>query len=59
MSKLNNDNFELTSNELDQVSGGSIISWLVGLYEAAQAKAVMDAIHQPLVSPPKMTLHMR
>ena len=59
MTELNNDNFEMTSDELNHVSGDSIISLIVRLYEAAQAKAVWDAVHQPIVSPPKMTLHMR
>lgn len=59
MTELNNEVCEMTFDDLDQVSGGSIVSWLVGLYNAAVGKNLMDAIHQPIVSPPKISLHMR
>ena len=35
------------------------LSDIVDAYLAAVGKNLMDAIHQPIVSPPKMTLHMR
>ena len=59
MTELNNELCELSSDDLDQVSGGSISSMIVDAYLAAVGKDLMDAIHQPIVSPPKMTLHMR
>lgn len=59
MTERNNDIFEMTSDELDQISGGSIIDRIVDAYLAAVGKNLMDAIHQPLVSSPKISLHMR
>ena len=59
MTELNNENCEMTPDELDHVSGGSIINWIVDQYMAALGARLMDAVHKPLVSPPKMTLHMR
>jgi hypothetical protein len=57
MTELNNVTFELTSEELEEVSGGrSVIDIIVDAYLAAVGKNLMDAIHPPA---PKMTLHMR
>jgi hypothetical protein len=54
----NNEAFEMSFDELDQVSGGNIINRIVEAYLAAVGKNLMDAIHPPA---PKqtMTLHMR
>jgi hypothetical protein len=58
MTELNNEAFEMSFDELDQVSGGNIINRIVEAYLAAVGKNLMDAIHPPA---PKqtMTLHMR
>ena len=57
MTELNNVTFELTSDALEQVSGGrSVIDIIVDAYLAAVGKNLMDAIHPPA---PKMSLHMR
>jgi hypothetical protein len=47
-----------TFDELEQVSGGSIIDRIVDAYLVAVGKNLMDAIHPPA---PKqtMSLHMR
>ena len=59
MTILNNEPFELSFDELDQVSGGrGVIDIIVDAYLAAVGKNLMDAIHPP--APKKtMTLHMR
>ena len=58
MTEHNNEAFEMSFDELDQVSGGNIINRIVEAYLAAVGKNLMDAIHPPA---PKqtMTLHMR
>ena len=59
MTELNNETFEMSSDDLDQVSGGrGVIDIIVDAYLAAVGKNLMDAIHPPA---PKqtMTLHMR
>jgi hypothetical protein len=58
VTELNNEAFEMSFDELDQVSGGNIINRIVEAYLAAVGKNLMDAIHPPA---PKqtMTLHMR
>ena len=56
MTELNNETFEMSFDELDQVSGGSIIDRIVDAYLAAVGKNLMDAIHPPA---PTMSLHMR
>ena len=50
---------EMTFDDLEQVSGGSIIDRIVDQYLAALGARLMDAVHQPLVSKPTMSLHMR
>ena len=59
MTKLNNETCELSFDELAQVSGGAILDRIVDAYLKALGARLLDAVHQPLVSPPKMTLHMR
>jgi bacteriocin-like protein len=59
MTERNNEISEMNFDELEQVSGGSIIDRIVDAYLAALGARLLDAVHQPLVSPPKMTLHMR
>jgi len=58
VTELNNEAFEMSFDELDQVSGGSIIDRIVDAYLAAVGKNLMDAIHPPA---PKqtMSMHMR
>ena len=57
MTELNSVTLELTSDELEQISGGrSVIDIIVDAYLAAVGKNLMDAIHPPA---PKMSLHMR
>lgn len=56
MSELNNETCELSFDELEQVSGGSIINRIVDAYLAAVGKNLMDAIHPPK---PKMSMQMR
>ena len=57
MTERNTETFEISSDELDQVSGGrSVIDIIVDAYLAAVGKNLMDAIHPPA---PKMSLHMR
>jgi bacteriocin-like protein len=58
MTELNHEIREITLNELEQISGGSIIDRIVDAYLAAVGKNLMDAIHPPA---PKqtMSLHMR
>ncbi|MBN8986691.1 MAG: bacteriocin [Rhizobiales bacterium] len=56
MTELNNEIRELTVDELEQVSGGSIMDRIVDAYLAAVGKNLMDAIHPPK---PGMSLHMR
>jgi hypothetical protein len=49
----------LTDAELDRVSGGDMaIDLAVKAYLALQQR-LMDAVHQPVTSPPTMSLHMR
>lgn len=49
----------LTDTELDAVSGGDMaIDLAVKAYLALQQR-LMDAVHQPVTSPPTMSLHMR
>lgn len=59
MTELNNEACELSFDELEQVSGGAILDRIVDAYLKALGARLLDAVHQPLVSPPKMTLHMR
>jgi bacteriocin-like protein len=48
---------ELTINELDTVSGGDMaLNAAISAYEALLAKRVMGAVHQP-VTQPTITLH--
>jgi len=58
VTELNNEAFEMSFDELDLVSGGSIIDRIVDAYLAAVGKNLMDAIHPPA---PKqtMSMHMR
>ena len=59
MTELNHEICELSVDELEQVSGGTIMDIIVAAYQAYQAgvgKNLMDAIHPPA---PKMSLHMR
>jgi bacteriocin-like protein len=58
MTELNHEISELSFDELEQVSGGSIIDIIVNAYLAAVGKNLMDAIHPPA---PKqtMSMHMR
>ena len=61
MTELNNEIREMSFDELEQVSGGTIMDIIVNAYLAAQAavgKNLMDAIHPPA---PKqtMSMHMR
>jgi len=59
MTELNNEICELSVDDLEQVSGGTIMDIIVNAYLAYQAgvgKNLMDAIHPPA---PKMSLHMR
>jgi len=59
VTELNNETFEMSFDELDQVSGGrGVIDIIVDAYLAAVGKNLMDAIHPPA---PKqtMSLHMR
>jgi hypothetical protein len=59
VTELNNETFEISFDELDQVSGGrGVLDVIVDAYLAAVGKNLMDAIHPP--APKKtMTLHMR
>ena len=58
MTELNNEICELSFDELEHVSGGSMIDIIVKVYESIVAKNLMDAIHPP--SPkPTMSMHMR
>lgn len=59
MAELNHEIREMTVDELEQVSGGSIINWIVDQYLAAVGARLIDAVHQPLVSKPTMSLHIR
>jgi hypothetical protein len=57
ITELNHESFEISSDELDQVSGGrTVLDIIVDAYLAAVGKNLMDAIHPPA---PKMSLHMR
>jgi hypothetical protein len=57
MTERNNEVFELSVDDLEQVSGGrGVIDIIVDAYLAAVGKNLMDAIHPPA---PKMSLHMR
>lgn len=57
MTERNNEVFELSCDDLEQVSGGrGVIDIIVDAYLAAVGKNLMDAIHPPA---PKMSLHMR
>jgi hypothetical protein len=40
---MNNEIRELSLNELDQVSGGSILSWLAGALGAEVVHAILNA----------------
>jgi hypothetical protein len=53
-----NESYELSIDDLDQVSGGGIIDIIIKAYETAAGKNVSDAIHPP-ASKPAMSLHMR
>ena len=57
MTERNTETFEISSDELDQVSGGrTMLDIAVDAYLAMVGKNLMDAIHPPA---PKMSLHMR
>ena len=56
MTELNNEIREMSFDELEQVSGGSIIDRIVERYLAALGARLLDAVHPPA---PKMSLHMR
>jgi hypothetical protein len=57
MTERNNEIFELSFDDLEQVSGGrGVIDIIVDAYLAAVGKNLMDAIHPPK---PKMSMHMR
>jgi len=58
VTELNNETFEMSFDELDHVSGGSIIDRIVDAYLAAVGKNLMDAIHPPAPTQ-TMSLHMR
>ena len=58
MTELNQEICELAFDELEQVSGSSIIDRIVDAYLAAVGKNLMDAIHPPAAKP-TMSLHMR
>jgi len=51
----NNEIREMTFDELEQVSGGSILNRIIAAYEAALGARLMDAIHPRAT----MSLHMR
>jgi len=53
---------ELNIDELDAVSGGSMLNMVINAYEKylqAVGQRLMDAVHQPIGSKPTMSLHMR
>jgi hypothetical protein len=57
MTELNNETFELSFDELEQVSGGrNMIDMAVDAYLAALGARLMAAIQMPR---PTMSLHMR
>ena len=57
MTERNTEAFEISSDELDRVSGGrTMLDIAVDAYLAMVGKNLMDAIHPPA---PKMSLHMR
>ena len=56
MTELNNEIRELTFDELEQVSGGSILDRIVDKYLADLGARLLDAVRMPQ---PKMSLHMR
>ena len=57
MTERNNETFELSLDNLDEVSGGrTMLDIAVDAYLAQIGKNLMDAIHPPT---PKMSLHMR
>ena len=58
MTELNNETFEMSFDELDQVSGGTIMDIIVKAYMAVVGKNLMDAIHPPTPKP-TMSMHMR
>jgi hypothetical protein len=43
MTKLNNETRELNFNELDQVSGGDVGSWVLGFVAGKVAEAILKA----------------
>jgi hypothetical protein len=56
---MTNENRELNIAELDNVSGGDMaLNLAIKAYEAL-GKRLVDAVHQPVTSPPTMSLHMR
>lgn len=59
MTKLNNEAREMAFEELEQVSGGSLLNRMLDKAAAALGARLLDAVRQPLVTPAPMTLHMR
>jgi len=56
---MNDEIRELTFEELEQVSGGSILNSMIDKAVAALGARLLGAVHTPLVSPPTISLHMR
>ena len=57
MTKLNNETFEMSFDDLEQVSGGrSMLDMIVDQYLAALGARLLAAVHTPT---PGMSLHMR
>ncbi|MBR1187262.1 hypothetical protein [Bradyrhizobium sp. AUGA SZCCT0160] len=62
MTKSIHEACELSINELDVVSGGSMLSMAIDAaekYLQGLGGRLMDAVHQPVTSKPSMSLHMR
>ena len=59
MIKLNNETREMALEELEQVSGGSLLNRMIDKAVAALGARLLDAVRQPIVTPAPMTLHMR
>ncbi len=62
MTKFTRDARELSIGELDVVSGGSMLNMAIAAAERylnGLGARLDAAVHQPLVSKPTMTLHMR
>ena len=56
---MTNENREFDIADLDNVSGGDMaLNLAIKAYEAL-GKRLVDAVHQPITSPPTTSLHMR